>query len=265
MDPVVPTVPEGLGNTIAKPKTKQIAPAKRWCFTLNNYTDQDIDKLCSSNSSYIFGEEVAPTTGMKHLQGYIEFNSKCRPLGMFNNTIHWEKARGSKAENIKYCGKDGKIWTNILEAEPLDLITELRPWQQKIIDIIKEKPDKRSIYWFWEEQGNVGKTELAKYICHHFKAIPLEGKKTDILNVASENPTHVYIYDISRTNEQYISYDAIEKIKNGFYMSGKYEGSIVIRNSPHLLIFANFMPNMSCLSLDRWKIYKISGLDLLPM
>jgi len=45
-------------------------------------------------------------------------------------------------------------------------------------------------------------------------------------------------------------------------MSGKYEGSIVDRNPPHLVIFANFPPDQSKLSRDRWFVYKIENLDL---
>ena len=65
----------GVGNT--KPpcnKKKQISCSKHWCFTLNNYTSEDISKI-SSNSSivlYVFQEETGEN-GTKHLQGYIEF------------------------------------------------------------------------------------------------------------------------------------------------------------------------------------------------
>lgn len=242
-------------------KSKQPSPAKNWCFTFNNYTDEDIKILSSSNSSissYIFGEEVAPTTGTKHLQGYIQFKTKVRPMGMFNDKIHWEKARGSREANINYCGKDGVVYTNMPDAKPLKVIKELYPWQQDILKIALSEPDDRSVYWIWEEVGNVGKTAFAKYLAHFHGAIPLEGKKNDILYCAAEFPSNIYIYDIARTNEQYISYDAIEKIKNGFYMCAKYESKPIIRNPPHVFIFANFRPNIDALSKDRWRIHEIN-------
>ena len=65
----------GEGNNIElpkTPKTKQISPAKRWIFTLNNYTDQDIRSIVPvlkyKCKSVIFGKEVCPTTGTPHLQ-----------------------------------------------------------------------------------------------------------------------------------------------------------------------------------------------------
>lgn len=45
-----------------------------WCFTLNNYTDEEIRRLESLECErLVVGKEVAPTTGTPHLQGYIRF------------------------------------------------------------------------------------------------------------------------------------------------------------------------------------------------
>lgn len=93
-----------LGNT--RPR-KQISPAKHWCFTLNNYTPEDIS-LIQNNSSinkYIFQEETGEN-GTKHLQGYIEFKEKTRPLSLFDSKrIHWEKTKHINA-SIDYCSKE---------------------------------------------------------------------------------------------------------------------------------------------------------------
>jgi len=56
---------------------------RAWVFTVNNYTEADIAKLSDvgrhTRTKYmIFSEEVAPATGMRHLQGYIQYRSpKC--------------------------------------------------------------------------------------------------------------------------------------------------------------------------------------------
>ena len=87
------------GNT-----KRQISPAKHWCFTHNNYTQQDIEKLCSSivPVKYVFQEETG-TEGTKHLQGYVEFKKKIRPKSLgWSDQIHWEKCRNIKA-SIAYC------------------------------------------------------------------------------------------------------------------------------------------------------------------
>ena len=57
--------------------------------------------------------------------------------------------------------------------------------------------------------------------------------------------------------EDYVSYGSIEKIKNGYFMCSKYESKPIVRNSPHVFIFANFEPELDALSLDRWHIVNL--------
>eukprot|EP00962_Isochrysis_galbana_P034701 scaffold11793_cov138-Isochrysis_galbana.AAC.1 len=53
------------------------------------------------------GREVAPTTGTPHIQGFVNFPDRLRPLSLgLPKEIHWEKQRGSKKQNMAYCGKD---------------------------------------------------------------------------------------------------------------------------------------------------------------
>lgn len=51
------------------------ARVKRFCFTLNNYNDDDLEKLKEYAQQWcqfaIIGKEIAPTTGTPHLQGYM--------------------------------------------------------------------------------------------------------------------------------------------------------------------------------------------------
>lgn len=75
---------KGGGNTKTPPlsKAKQINPTKRWCWTLNNYSEDDISaisaKLLVVCKVALFGAEVGDE-GTPHLQGYCEFITKCRP------------------------------------------------------------------------------------------------------------------------------------------------------------------------------------------
>lgn len=64
------------------------------------------------NCSYIiWGEEVCPTTGRDHLQGYIEFkqgvtfNTVKRRLG--NPAAHVTVRKGTQLQAVDYCKKDG--------------------------------------------------------------------------------------------------------------------------------------------------------------
>ena len=253
--------------------TKQISPSKHWCFTFNNYTGDDIIKFqeVSSNSSkrYVFQEELGEN-GTPHLQGYIEFIDKVRPKNMYDTKIHWEKCRNIK-NSILYCSKDdtrnGEIYChNIRLPKKVKILEEdkLYSWQRDIIDIIKEEPDDRTINWFYEKSGCAGKSTFCKYLAVKHNALIVGARATDMkyMIVKYEELHGVYpeviIMDISRSNEiNDIDYDGIEQVKNGLFMSSKYECCQVIMNSPHIICFANDKPMTCAMSEDRWNIIKL--------
>lgn len=82
--------------------------SRNWCFTVNNYTPDDVDRIKSAKAKYIiFGFEVAPSTGTPHLQGFIMFASgKTRSsVGRVLPRAHLEVCRGTPEQNIEYCSK----------------------------------------------------------------------------------------------------------------------------------------------------------------
>lgn len=88
--------------------------AKNWVFTQQNPTDDTVAKLRAlfedgTFTYIIWGNEVAPTTGTKHLQGYFQLPKKrsfepVRELLPFN---FLQAAKGDDEENKKYCSKSG--------------------------------------------------------------------------------------------------------------------------------------------------------------
>lgn len=267
---IVPVVPALDGNTNSSKASKQVSPSIHWCFTLNNWTNEEKDmilKICSNSSKkYIFQSEIGES-GTPHLQGYIMFNKKCRPKGLFScDRIHWEKCRNIEA-SINYCRKEdtstGEVWTNIKFPKPLKIIESLRPWQVQIENLLLKEPNDRSIYWIWEEKGNVGKTVFCKYIVYKYEALCLSGKANDckyaIIKYFEKNGYYpeIILFDIPRSNMEYVNYEGLESIKNGLFFCGKYESQQVIMNCPHVFIFANQEPDTSKMSSDRWKIKKI--------
>lgn len=265
---------EPLGNTKTKGnKGIQIIQSKYWCFTLNNYIENELEQLeqeFSKLGKWIYGKEIGES-GTKHLQGYIEFDIKARPLEKIKDKrIHWEKRKGTKDQAIEYCKKDGDYKSNMKDMKILKKLAcenNLYEWQKKIIEIIEKEPDDRTINWFWEDKGMSGKSTFCKYLSRKYGAIPLEGKKNDILYVAAEYESSIYVFDIERSmDEAYVSYGAIEKIKNGFYMCGKYEGKPIDRDNPHVIIFSNYEPDYSKMSKDRWNVVNIrEGEDISSM
>lgn len=277
---IVPIVPisSGEGNTTTSPtqpiiKKKQISPSKRWCFTLNNYTQEDFDNIiltCSSNSSkYIVGKEVGES-GTPHLQGYFEYYRKIRPLSLkLSDKIHWERAKGTKSQNITYCSKDGDFYTNFTIPKPIKTLDEkqLYVWQSNTLDTIKGEADERKIHWIWDSNGNMGKSAFCKFLAIKFQALMVDGKGNDIMQAIAgfkeleQDYPKIIIVDCPRHNFEYVNYGAIEKVKNGHVFSGKYESKQLVFNIPHVIVFANNPPDMTKWSIDRYDVIELKESD----
>lgn len=232
---------------------KQVSPCKYWCFTLNNYTNDDINNISSKCNEkkidYIFGEEVGENN-TPHLQGFIRYKTKNRPFNTFDNDrIHWEKTKSSFDNNIQYCIKQNKYYTNMKFKKPVKILEPL-PIFKPIIDIINTEPDDRTIYWYWGKQG-IGKTQFLKWLYVKYDAMIVEGcsknMKHAIVKYSDENngatPELVISNLPYETNMEHISYTGYEAIKDMFFNSGKYEGGMVCGNNPHLIILANNPPH----------------------
>jgi len=258
-------------ETPPQPSKKQVSPAFRWCFTLNNWTKSEhssIVKICEENCrKFIIGEEIGEY-GTPHLQGFIRFKQKKRPMGLFENKrIHWESTSkySTDKQNFEYCTKEDKNYLSKGFPKPLKLINPSYWWQQDILKLIKEEPDNRTIHWYWSKEGKMGKTQFCKYLSAVHNAACLHGKGSDVRNGIveySENNEgtlpEIVVFPIVRSyNTDYLCYESLENIKDMYFYSGKYHGGMVNGNSPHLIVFSNEPPAYEKLSVDRWKVVEI--------
>ncbi|AXH74167.1 MAG: putative viral replication protein [Cressdnaviricota sp.] len=89
-----------------------MAPAQRYrgyCFTINNPTQEDIEKLKKAHFKYIiYGREIGES-GTLHLQGYIHYINlvDLRRVKLDMPRAHIEVRKGTLEEAITYCKKDG--------------------------------------------------------------------------------------------------------------------------------------------------------------
>jgi len=254
------------GNTRS---TTRIPSSKYWVFTLNNPTLDEFDilkkEICLLCLDYRVQEEIG-ACGTPHLQGFIQGKKPMRPIESFScKRMHWEKAR-TPALARAYCTKsDTATGKYIMDtADTVELI-EPKGWMIEVLSILSKKPDYRTIHWYWDEHGNTGKSAFTKYLCHTLDALCVSGKSGDckyaVIKYHEDKKRYprIIIFDVPRTNLDYINYEAIESIKNGCFFSGKYESGQVIMNCPHVLIFANMRPNTNKLSKDRWNIVDIDS------
>lgn len=263
--------PVGTGNTIK--------PSRAWFFTWNN---PDIDDtvfyellLILNPKSFVFQLERGES-GTLHYQGCIYFDNAKHfgAMKQFNNKWHLKRCK-DWIKSLYYCSKlESRIegpWGYNVSPRILnqwDEIINLRPWQQSIIDIIKEKPNDRTINVIYDPEGNNGKTFLCKYLVNKYKAIFVNGKMNDIFFAVSEQcsksrPPKIIIWNITRTYDtESINYGAIESIKDGIFFSGKFKSGMVNMDSPHVLIFTNNHLNYAALTNDRWNVLSIENQKL---
>lgn len=258
---------------------KRCSPAKRWHFRWSNYTPNFKELFTNDKlAEYIVGEEVGSKTHRPHLQGYLEFKTKQRPIQAlaWPQQIRWFVARGTRAQNVKYCSKEGKYihspgCTPGAQEEPAEELIyykyeELFHWQKSIVNITDEKPNDRTIWWFWEENGDMGKSALAKHFVIARNAVVSGGKTADMFNqmrdlVVAKKIPKIVLVDIPAENFDFVNYTAIEKIKDGLFYSGKYEGGMVVFNPPHIICMANEPPNpKKPLKRRRWNIVHVPEL-----
>lgn len=221
----------------------------------------------------MFQEEMAPSTGKFHLQGFLSFREKRRPMGVFKiDGFHWEASRGSQEQNVSYCSKGdsrvpgGRTFAWGLD-EPIDILRDdqLYPWQREVVEICKTRPDTRTINWYWEPVGARGKTALCRKLVVEYNAMLIDGSVHDItsrLVLMKENkepPPKIILMNLVRGQEEYSKhvYRPLETVKDGIVSSGKFKGGQWVFNSPHVFVFANFAPDMYALSVDRWHIVEL--------
>ncbi len=234
-------------------------------------------------ASYIFGEEIGDS-GTPHLQGCCRFKTKQRFTAVAklfpDKGVHWEKMKRSWKLNVVYCSKEmagdwKKLHGNIPEAsryKPRELrVMEAeyknvvwRPWQKNVIDIIEGPVDPRKVHWFWEPEGNSGKSYLTKWLYMNFKCIVGGGKKADVFHQVAmafeksdDADPELILVDIPRDALKWVNYGALEALQNGMVNSGKYDGGQFAWVKPHVIVFANEEPDYAAMSMDRWSVKRL--------
>lgn len=254
--------------------------ARYWSFTWHGYKKSDLtdleDFMVEECTRASFQEEY--TQDMKpHIQGAFEFknaryfnamkkrfpemnlsHTRNRIRALNYGTKDRSRIPGGKRFHMGFVPK--REIKNPMQGKVL------KEWQLEINSLIEEEADDRTINWYYDFEGGQGKTTWCKGLCieRPNEVLYLSGKGTDVKYGVKtfidneENDLKVCIFDFTRTTENYISYEALEAIKNGLFYNSKYESEMVVFNAPHVIVFANFEPDVNKLSKDRWRIREIT-------
>jgi len=229
---VVPTNSDGQGNT------KTPAQSRFWSWTLNNYTEEDIEAIKNVPSSvvpYIRFQTEIGKKGTPHLQGALAYpiRKKGLPKSLgLTRRIHFEKKikESTPFQLFAYCKKDktydGKLrWDtgNIedtfkegvatnqsREEEPSEKIYFEEPNEKLrfLIDVVDSydyfKGD-RKLHIVIDHIGGLGKTEFCRWLyMNRERVIVSGGKASDMKNQiveyhkANKNYPKIVVFDVPR-------------------------------------------------------------------
>nr|UOF80021.1 rep protein [Cressdnaviricota sp.] len=129
-------------------------------------------------------------------------------------------------------------------------------WQWALAQRLGGAPSAREVHWRWEPVGNVGKSFFALNFKPVESFIITGGRHADIHYAYAHQP-YVF-FDWARCSQDTFPYGLVEQFKNGYFLSTKYESTPKRFVVPHVVVFANFAPDLSQMSADRWQIEQIN-------
>lgn len=153
--------------------------------------------------------------------------------------------------------------------------SSLMPWQSALVDYLDEGVDPRKIAWIWDKEGNSGKSWMAKYLVATKNACYLSfGRKSDLIYIFAQDPKPIVVFNLSRTTaptteeheqckKNFLDgiYSLAEDLKDGILVNTKYEAKTVLFQVPHVIFFANFEPDRTKWSADRYDVTNMSTMD----
>ena len=173
---------------------------------------------------------------------------------------------GSKGLQLRFTEISGfeRIW-KLANSKVTDLVVPSKTWQVNLMDETKDPiQNHRKIIWYYDPVGNTGKTELARYLIASdpvkwfcCKDMGTSYHAATIIAGAIDGGWngHGMILDLPRQAENHERmYTYLEEVKDGFITSQKYAGRTMVFNRPYVIVFANWLPKVRCMSLDRWDI-----------
>lgn len=248
------------------------------------------DKL--SASRYVFQYERGENSDKLHIQCHIELNepmtgSSLREKIRFSAGIREWYHKGCLTTSpvsdlqasYQYAEKSGtrvrgpfKYPQSLYTGKDLigsEKFPKALPWQQTIFSMVEEEPDDRTIHVVYEETGCKGKSKVTKTLGFQGKSIEIPVGQTpqqSIAAVISAPTVKIYFADFPRcsfVNNPNI-WEVLEKTKVGYLTSpfrGKYGYKYM--DPPHVIVFANEIPDLDLLSFDRWKLWSVDVNDQL--
>lgn len=231
------------------------------------------DKVIPFCAEYIFGEEYGRSGKTRHIEGGFITREDRKRRTTIQNTFKFSDCQKSKKRNWKalcdYCSKEcNKVIHSkgVVIPEKLITIQNLRPYQQKVIDILDTDPDDRTINWFYGDKC-IGKTKILFKLCAEFNTciLPTSEKHAKSQIYKTHSQVKCYCLNLTADESEFQSHSLftiLEAIKDGMFSSafGTECNGMCQFNPKHLLVMANERPDFSKTQIDtaRFNLFKIN-------
>lgn len=169
--------------------------------------------------------------------------------------------------------KDIGAIKNIYEARTpqFNFVTPYQPlpWQSDLLSELETTSQYkcRKIIWYYDERGACGKSTFCDLASAKFgsKVMSLDnlGKVSDTAHLIANRQAggvlpSIFLLDLPRSyQDRDTIYSVAEMIANGRMTSVKYAGAELVFKTEHIVVLANFLPDIYKMSLDRWDIRPI--------
>lgn len=267
--------------------------------TLNSIEFKNVNDTVTGIEDFEGQFELGTETSIPHYQLAIKTKSICtkKPiLEAFQEVlnVHTNIDIQFDFENMKkYCSKEsnfylesysGRIFKhqwklNFIERKPelKQVLENPYPWQSFFLEqILSLTPDSRTVDWLVDPVGNTGKSSFARaYVSSEpTDAIIIKIDNSDRMELAfickimsyrdryNKDPRVVF-FDFPRAVDQKKVLAAtalMEDAKSGHLettFGGKHR-EVQISNV-HIVVLSNTAPDLSVLSVDRWRIWRLGG------
>lgn len=172
----------------------------------------------------------------------------------------------------KPCDVNGII--ALFQAKPRELppseVANFVGWQTELYaELVNFQGDDRTVTWIYEEKGGTGKSFFMRNVyLEHPADVAWSLSIANIRDGATVVESWLdqgwsgacFIVNLTRSNEKHVGfYEFLEAVRDGMLTVTKYRGKSVFFQLKKMIIFANWLPDVKRLSLDRWNICRIDG------
>lgn len=148
-------------------------------------------------------------------------------------------------------------WIDLIYPTSFTVEGEYRDHQRELAEQLDQQPDDRRIIFVVDPRGGTGKSWfIKKYLSTNADDTQVLsiGKRDDLAHAINERK-RVFLFDLPRSQSEFLQYSVLEQLKDRMVFSPKYMSRTkTLEQLAHVVVFMNEEPDMNKLSTDRYEI-----------